>query len=89
MTLTYFEMFLDSVKGFPVLQHQLPGFYIAYPAVNLQTITVLFAYLQPLITHILAESSASPFSGAATATSPKPNNRRQKQRQKPKGGTPQ
>jgi hypothetical protein len=30
----YFEMFLESVKGFPVLRQQLPGFFTAYPTVN-------------------------------------------------------
>ena len=81
----YYEMFLESVKGFPVLRQQLSGFFTAYPTVNLQTITVLFAFLRPLIPHMMAESSASPFSGAATAP-PKPTpNRRQKQRKSPKG----
>jgi hypothetical protein len=76
----YFEMFLESVKGFPLLRQQLPGFFTAYPTVNQQTITVLFAFLRPLLTYMMAESSASPFFEAATAR-PKPNpNRRQKQR---------
>jgi hypothetical protein len=84
----YFEMFLESVKGFPVLRQQLPGFFTAYPTVNQQTITVRFAFLRPLITHMMAESNASPFSGAATAP-PKPTpNRRQKQRKNPKGRKP-
>jgi hypothetical protein len=30
----YFEMFLESVKGFPVLRQHLPGFFTAYPTVN-------------------------------------------------------
>ena len=59
----YFEMFLDSVKGFPVLRQQLPGFFTMYPTVNQQNVTVLFAFLRPLITHMMAESSSSPFSG--------------------------
>ncbi len=59
-------MFLESAKGFPVLRQQLPGFYTLYPTVNQQTIAVLFAFLRPLLMHMLAESSASPFSGAAT-----------------------
>ena len=76
----YFEMFLESVKGFPVIRQQLPGFFTAYPTVNRQTITVLFPFLRPLITHMMAESSASPFSGAATAPPKTTPNRRQKQR---------
>ncbi len=77
-------MFLESVKGFPVLRQQLPGFFTAYPTVN----QVFFAFLRPLITHMMAESNASPFSGAATAP-PKPTpNRRQKQRKNPKGRKP-
>jgi hypothetical protein len=43
----YFEMFLESVKGFPVLRQQLPGFFTAYPTVNEQTITVLFCVSPP------------------------------------------
>jgi hypothetical protein len=70
-----------------VIRQQLPGFYTLYPTVNQQTIAVLFAFLRPLITHMLAKSSASPFSGAATVP-PKPSNRRQKQRENPKGRKP-
>ncbi len=65
----YFEMFLESVKGFPVLRQQLLGFF-----------AFLFAFLRPLITHMMAESSACPFSGAATAPPMPTPNRRQKQR---------
>jgi hypothetical protein len=84
----YFEMFLEPVKGFPVLRQKLPGFFTAYPTVNQRTIMVLFAFLRPLITQMMAESSASPFSGAATAP-PKPTpNCRQKQRKNPKGRKP-
>jgi hypothetical protein len=81
----YFEMFLESVKGFPVLRQQLPGFFTMYPTVNQQNVTVLFAFLRPLITHMMAESSSSPFSGAATAPPKTATNRRQKQRKTPKG----
>jgi hypothetical protein len=73
-------MFIESVKGFPVIRQQLAGFFTAYPTVNQQTITVLFPFLRPLITHMMAESSSSPFSGAATAPPKNPLNRRQKQR---------
>ena len=81
----YFEMFLESVKGFPVLRQQLPGFFTMYPTVNQQNVTVLFAFLRPLITHMMAECSSSPFSGAATAPPKTAPNRRQKQRKTPKG----
>jgi hypothetical protein len=81
-------MFLESVISFLVLLQQLPGFFTAYPTVNQQTITVLFAFLRPLITHTMAESSTSPFSGAATAPLKPAPNRHQKQHKNLKGRKP-
>jgi hypothetical protein len=87
----YFEMFLQSVKGFLVLRQHLPGFFTAYPMVNQQTITVLLAFLRPLITHMMAESNASPtiFRGSNCSPQAYPESSPEAaQRKNPKGRKP-
>ena len=60
-----------------------------YPTVDRQTITTLFAYLKPMVTHLVDQTSSAPFSGAAatpTPKGPKSNPNRTKKRG-PKGRT--
>ena len=61
----YFEAFLETLKGFPVVGSSMPTFYAQYPTMDRQTLAVLFPYLKAQHPYMLAQSVASPFSGAA------------------------
>jgi hypothetical protein len=65
-------MFLDTVQGFPIVGAQQTPIYAANVAVDRHTIAALFANLRPLMFHMLTQSHASPFSGAAPAPAPAP-----------------
>ena len=83
----YFELFLETIKGFPLISTTLDGFYQRYPTVPQQTITTLFGYLEPMVSHLIEQSGSAPFSGGAITPKPQtPNpNRRKKAKGKPKG----
>ncbi len=74
----YFEAFLETLKSFPVVESSMPTFYAQYPTMDMQNLAVLFPYLKTQHPYMLAQSVASPFSGAAI---PPPN---QKTKTKPK-----
>ncbi len=82
----YFEMFLETIKGFPLISTTLDGFYQRYPTVPQQTIITLFGYLEPMVSHLIEQTGSAPFSGEAiTPKAPTPNpNRRKKAKGKPK-----
>jgi hypothetical protein len=61
----YFEAFLETLKGFPVVGSPMPTFYAQYPTMDVQNLAVLFPYLKAQHPYMLAQSVASPFSGAA------------------------
>jgi hypothetical protein len=84
----YFELFLETIiKGFPLISTNLDGFYQRHPTVPQQTITTLFGYLKPMVSHLIEQSGSAPFSGGAiTPKAQTPNtNRRKKAKGKPKG----
>ncbi len=83
----YFELFLESIKGFPLISTTLDGFYQRYPTVPQQNITSLFGYLEPMVSHLIEQTGSAPFSGGAiTPKAPTPNpNRRKKVKGKQKG----
>jgi hypothetical protein len=56
-------------------------FYAQHPRVADHTITNLFQFLIPQIPFLLAQSHASPFSGAATQPQPKKKQKKNKQKQ--------
>ena len=76
----YFETFLETVRGFPVVAQTLSTFYAAHPAIAQHTIATLFPHLKAQHTYMMSQSTASPFSGAATPapapTSNKKNNKK-------------
>jgi hypothetical protein len=61
----YFEAFLEALKGFPVVGSSMPMFYAQYPNMDRQNLAALFPYLNAQRPYMLAQSAASPFSGAA------------------------
>jgi hypothetical protein len=71
----YFEIVLEPIKGFPLISTTLDGFYQRYPTVPQQSITTLFGYLEPMVSHLIEQTDSAPFSGGATtsATAPKAN----------------
>ncbi len=86
----YFELFLESIKGFPLISTTLDGFYQRYPTVPQQNITTLFGYLESMVSHLINQTGSTPFSGGATTPAPAPKanpNRRPKRgpKGKPKG----
>jgi hypothetical protein len=69
-TYRYFELFLKSIKGFPLISSTLDGFYQRYPTVPQQSITTLFGYLEQMVSHLIEQAGSAPFSGEATTPAP-------------------
>jgi hypothetical protein len=61
----YFEAFLTTLQGFPIVATSMSTFYAQHPRVADHTIANLFPFLIPQIPFLLAQSNASPFSGAS------------------------
>ena len=87
----YFELFLETVSGFPSVPASMAGYYTTYPAILQQSLATLFPYLENLKDHLTRGDPSSPFSGAAKAlktprnrqprSRPNNNNNRTKQQQ--------
>jgi hypothetical protein len=60
----YFEAFLETLKGFPVVGLSMPTFYAQNPTIDRQNMAGLFPYLKAQHPYMLAQSVASTFSGA-------------------------
>ena len=71
----YFEAFLTTLQGFPIVATSMSTFYAQNPRVADHTIANLFPFLIPQIPFLLAQSNASPFSGAATQRQPNNKNK--------------
>jgi hypothetical protein len=63
--------FLETIAGFPLIKATLTGYYTLHPTVDRQTITTLFAYLKPMVTHLIDQTGSAPFSGGAATLTPK------------------
>jgi hypothetical protein len=63
----YFELFLETVSGFPSVPASMAGYYTQYPAIVQQSLATLFPFLENLKDHITRGNYSSPFSGAAKA----------------------
>ncbi len=66
-----FEQFLETNAGFPLIKATLTGYYTLYPTVDRQTITTLFAYLKPMVTHLIDQTGSAPLSGGAATPTPR------------------
>ncbi len=88
----YFELFLETVAGFPSVPSSMAGYYTMYPAILQQSLATLFPYLENLKDHLTRGDPSSPFSRAAKAVQKhltprnrqprsRPNNNRTKQQQ--------
>jgi hypothetical protein len=87
----YFELFLETVLGFPSVPASMAGYYTTYPAILQQSLATLFPYLENLKDHLTRGDPSSPFSGVAKAVQKlaprnrqprsRPNNNRTKQQQ--------
>ena len=75
----YFELFLETVSGFPSVPASMAGYYTQYPAILRQSLATLFPYLENLKDHLTRGDPSSPFSGAAKAIKP-PRNRQPRSR---------
>ncbi len=73
----YFELFLETLKGFPVVGQCLPAYYASNTTMATQNLGTLYPYLKSQLDFLLAQSAASPFSGAAIPA-PKPKNNKNK-----------
>jgi hypothetical protein len=75
----HFETFLETVRGFSMVAQTLSTHYAANPAIAQHTIATLFPHLKAQHAFMMAQSTASPFSGAATpAPAPQPNRKTNK-----------
>jgi hypothetical protein len=61
----YFELFLETVSGFPSVPASMAGYYTQYLAILQQSLTTLFPFLENLKDHLTRGDPSSPFSGAA------------------------
>ena len=78
----YFELFLETVSGFPSVPASMAGYYTQYPAVLQQSLATLLPYLENLKDHLTRGDPSSPFSGAAKALKT-PRNRQPRSRNQP------
>jgi hypothetical protein len=67
----FFKQFLEIIAGFPLIKATLTEYYTLHPTVDRQTITTLFAYLKPMVTHLIDQNGSSPFSSGAATLTPK------------------
>ena len=74
----YFEIFLETLKGFPVVGQCLPAYYAVNTTMATRTLSTLFPYLKSQLEFLLAQSAASPFSGAAIPAQKPKNNKKKK-----------
>ena len=87
----YFELFLETVLGFPSVPASMAGYYTTYPAILQQSLATLFPYLENLKDYLTRGDPSSPFSGAVKVVQrlalrnrqprSRPNNNRTKQQQ--------
>ncbi len=84
----YFEAFLETLKGFLVVGLSMPTFYAQYPTMDTQNLAGLFPYLKAQYPYMLAQSVASPFSGAVIPPSTqKPKNKNKNKGRRGKGSS--
>jgi hypothetical protein len=67
----YFEWFIETVKGSPLVSTTMVGYYALQPLVAKQNILTLFAYLAPPCTHLTEQTGTAPFSDGALTPAPK------------------
>jgi hypothetical protein len=58
-------MFLETVKGFPLVLHYMTPYYAANPGIRTQSLAILFPFLEGMLPFLLKNDSGSPFTGAA------------------------
>ena len=81
----YFELFLETVQGFPIVSQCMSTYYAVQPTVQQQNIDTLFPYLKSQHPYMLRTAGASPFFGAVTpgpAPAPAPGRPRNRKQQK-------
>jgi hypothetical protein len=62
----YFETFLETTKGFPLVLHSMTPYYAANPGIRTQNLVTLFPFLEGMLPFLLKNYPGSTFSGAAT-----------------------
>jgi hypothetical protein len=83
----YFEAFLETLKGFPVVELSMPTYYAQYPTMDRQDLGGLFPYLKAQYPYMLAQSVASPFSGAVIPPSSQKTKNKNKNKGRGKGSS--
>ncbi len=78
----YFEMFLETVKGFPLVLHCMTP-YVANPGIRTQSLATLFPFLEGMLPVLLKNNPGSPFTGAAVRPPRNCPNRRTNRRLNP------
>jgi hypothetical protein len=65
-TFKYFEMFLETVKGFPLVLYSMTPYYAANPGIRTHSLATLFPLLEVMLPFLLKNDPGSPFTGAAS-----------------------
>ncbi len=68
----YFELFLNTVSGFPSVAHSMTTYYGQYLAILQQSLATLFPFLEKMRDPLAKTDPASPFSGAAKGPAHQP-----------------
>ncbi len=69
----YFEMFLDTLQGFPLVLHSMTPNYAANPGIRTQNLATLFPFLEGMLPFLVRNDSRSPLSDTVTkANTPTP-----------------
>ena len=80
----YFEMYLETLKGFPLVLHSMTPYYAANPGIQTQNLGTLFPFLEGMHQFLLKTNPSSPFSGAVVKTNSNPRTQRKDNRRMPK-----
>ena len=80
----YFEMYLETLKGFPLVLHSMTPYYAANPGIQTQNLGTLFPFLEGMHQFLLKTNPSSPFSGAVVKPNSNPRTQRKDNRRMPK-----
>jgi hypothetical protein len=83
----YFKMFLETVKGFPLVLQSMPPYYAANPGILVQYLGTLFPYLESVHIYLLQNDPGLPFSSAVVKPNTNTRPPRQRENRRPKGST--
>jgi hypothetical protein len=80
----YFEIYLETLKGFPLVLHSMTPYYAANPGIHTQNLGTLFPFLEGMQQFLMKNNPSPPFSGAVVKPNTNPRTPRKYNRRMPK-----